>query len=376
MLSGSHPDSSGFSSSKQALGDNPSRTFPPAPQRCSFPTAFALSLPACVLCGRAAADPDLCGRKLEKQGLCAHLFCLVSAPRLPPQQNKELGLMGFLPEDIRRTVEQAAQKQCFVCGESGATITCFQKGCDRSFHLPCAVEGECVTQYLPQSFCREHRPEQEVEAAPEDDTICIICLEPVEDRKSYHTMVCPACKHAWFHRGCIQGQASCACISFTCPLCRDRDLFLLEMLIMGIRIPVRLPSWENQEADRALIQRHQRCDARECLCPGGRQQAEEQGPWQLLLCSSCAAEGTHRRCCNSRTVTASWECESCAGQGTGKRQSTQVPLGWGQGLAVGSQAGLAKPLCSRRAGGTALASPALKPGGRARDLPTYPYSLH
>ncbi|CAM9174683.1 unnamed protein product, partial [Bubo scandiacus] len=281
---------------------------------------------ACVLCGRAAADPDLCGHKLEKQGLCAHLFCLLFANQLFQQQNKELGLMGFLPEDIRRTVERAAQKQCFVCGESGATITCFQEGCDCSFHLPCAMEGECVTQYLPQyrSFCREHRPEQEVEAAPENDTTCIICLEPVEDRKSYHTMVCPACKHAWFHRGCIQGQATCAGIFFQCPLCRDRDEFLPEMLTMGIRMPLRLPSWENRQADRALIERHRRCNARECLCPRGREQAEERGPWQLLLCSSCAAEGTHRRCCDSKTITASWECESCAGQGTGKRQSTQT----------------------------------------------------
>lgn len=58
---------------------------------------------------------------------------------------------------------------------------------------------------LPRrSFCWQHRPEQAVEAAPEENTTCLICLDPVEDRKSYGTMVCPACKHAWFHRGCIR----------------------------------------------------------------------------------------------------------------------------------------------------------------------------
>ncbi|NXN94891.1 G2E3 ligase, partial [Rhinopomastus cyanomelas] len=133
-------------------------------------------------------------------------------------------------------------QECFVCGQSGATVTCTETDCERTFHLPCAVEGECVTQYLPpyRSFCWEHRPEQEVEAAQEEITCCLLCLEPVEDRVSFSTMVCPACKHAWFHRSCVQELALCVSFSgFCCPLCRDKMLFLSEMLIMGIQIPLR-----------------------------------------------------------------------------------------------------------------------------------------
>ncbi|POI19315.1 hypothetical protein CIB84_016940 [Bambusicola thoracicus] len=44
-------------------------------------------------------------------------------------------------------------------------------------------------------------------------------------------------------------------------------------------------------------------------------------PWQLFLCSSCAAEGTHRRCSQLSSTATTWECDSCAGLGTGKRQS-------------------------------------------------------
>ncbi|KAM7095539.1 uncharacterized protein J5F26_010042 [Ciconia maguari] len=91
----------------------------------------------------------------------------------------------------------------------------------------------------------------------------------------------------------------------------------------------RRPSWENGHAYAGLSERHSRCDASECLCPGGREHAEEEGPWQLLLCCSCAAEGTHRRCSYSRNSTARWECDGCAGLGTGKRQSIRVPLGSG-----------------------------------------------
>ena len=39
-------------------------------------------------------------------------------------------------------------QQCFVCGERGAAITCAESGCERSFHLPCAMDGECVTHFF------------------------------------------------------------------------------------------------------------------------------------------------------------------------------------------------------------------------------------
>ncbi|KFV19005.1 G2/M phase-specific E3 ubiquitin-protein ligase, partial [Tauraco erythrolophus] len=115
----------------------------------------------CMLCRRVEADPDLCGRKLEKLGIFAHLFCLFFANGLYQQGCKD----GVRLEDIRHTIKRAAKKNCCVCGRSGATITCQGTDCDRSFHLPCAVEGECVTRFLCpySSFCPEHCPEQLVE---------------------------------------------------------------------------------------------------------------------------------------------------------------------------------------------------------------------
>ncbi|NWH41615.1 G2E3 ligase, partial [Chloropsis hardwickii] len=197
---------------------------------------------------------------------------------------------------------------------SGATIMCCKQDCGRWFHLPCAKEGGCVTQYIPHysSYCPEHRPEQKVQATPEPDTNCLICMEPVGDRKTFKTMVCPACKRAWFHRDCIQGQALRAgALCYQCPLCRDSEAFTVEMFMMGIRIPFRLPTWEDNDAFADLGERHSRCNVRKCLCPRGREEAEEEGPWELLLCSSCAAEGTHRRCFGLRSSVQSWECDSC-----------------------------------------------------------------
>ncbi|NXA54104.1 PHF7 protein, partial [Nothocercus julius] len=130
----------------------------------------------------------------------------------------------------------------FACGERGAAISCQGQGCSRTFHLPCASEHGCITQLFGpfRSFCWQHRLQQAVLVHPEADTTCIICQEPVDNQLSYGTLVCPACKGAWFHRGCIQGQAARAAFScFWCLHCKNRRKFLPEMFRMGIPVPFR-----------------------------------------------------------------------------------------------------------------------------------------
>ncbi|XP_042672781.1 uncharacterized protein LOC122159350 [Centrocercus urophasianus] len=327
--------------------------------------------PACMLCGQTDADPDICGLKHLDSGICAHAFCMAFSNGLLQQATRVNTTAEVSPVYVQRVIQEAEQKHCFVCGETGAPITCAETGCELSFHLPCARVGECVTQYYGNysSFCQKHSPEQAAEATPEQSTNCIICMEPVEDNKSYSTLVCPACKHAWFHRACIQvgalpytsgqaaagnpqhlsllplllmtvfllqGQAIRAGINcFQCPLCRDADAFLSDMLIMGIRIPLSGPMWEDGNAYASLGVRHGRCDATECLCPQGREQAEGEGPWEMLLCSSCAAEGTHRCCSQLSNNADEWECQACAGVGTASTVNSEVT-----GPSTASQQGL------------------------------------
>ncbi|XP_072186749.1 uncharacterized protein [Excalfactoria chinensis] len=250
-----------------------------------------------------------------------------------PGNNEE----RFSFEDLTRTVVEAEQTLCFVCDISGASITCAEPRCERSFHLPCAYEGQCVTQYfgLYRAFCWEHRPQQAVQAAPEPDTTCIICMETVGDSRSYGTMVCPACQHAWFHRACIQRMAlGCGLQRFHCPNCRDAQTFLQDMLTLGIRIPFRIPIWWENVAYAGLAVWYRRCVASDCHYPQGRLQSGE-GPWELLLCSSCAARGTHRLCSHLSDSTTIWECNACAGEGTASGTSSGLA-----GLSNTSQQGL------------------------------------
>ncbi|NWZ95259.1 G2E3 ligase, partial [Nesospiza acunhae] len=219
----------------------------------------------------------------------------------------------FLVGDTRRIIREAAKKSCFICCKMGATITCCQTGCDRAFHLPCAPDGQCVTQYFGayRSFCWEHRPKQALRPRSSQDNTCSICLDTVEDNISYKTMACPACQDARFHRHCIQRLALHAGIDFRCPRCLNQEPFMMEMLTMGIRLSKRPPSWQSDPEIRPSDPRHGRCDATTCLCPGGREHTEEHGPWQLRLCSSCAAEGIHRLCSSLGNSTCSWECSTC-----------------------------------------------------------------
>ncbi|XP_068024087.1 G2/M phase-specific E3 ubiquitin-protein ligase-like [Melanerpes formicivorus] len=234
---------------------------------------------ACQLCLQAELDPELYGWKRQQDGLCVHDCCLYFASDLYAVVSVP-GWVGYCFSHIQRVINNAAQKICCVCGRSGATIDCWELSCGRSFHLPCALRGECITQYFDcfSGFCSQHRPQQAVDRDPEPHTDCLLCLEAVDDSKSYSTMGCPACQHAWFHRRCIQGHALRAGISaFQCLLCRDKELFQQEMLRMGIRIPSRPPAWETAEAVESLLARHSRCDASQCLCPGGRERAEVEG---------------------------------------------------------------------------------------------------
>ncbi|XP_053805549.1 PHD finger protein 7-like isoform X1 [Vidua chalybeata] len=293
---------------------------------------------ACMLCHQTQADTDICGDKRVKFKLCVHTYCQILASGLYPREDTG----NFLVADTRRIIGEAAKKSCFVCSNMGATITCCETGCDRTFHLPCAPDGQCVTQYFGayRSFCWEHRPQQALQPRPSQDTTCSICLDPVEDKISYKTMGCPACQDARFHRHCIRRLALHAGTGFRCPCCLKQEPFLTEMLIMGIRLSKRPPSWQSdQEVGPSSDQRHGRCDASRCLCLRGREHVEANGPWQLWLCSSCAAEGTHQLCSSLESTTCSWECSTCAAAGTASSGKSELvsPKTSSQELAALSQ---------------------------------------
>uniref|UniRef100_A0A8C4JG17 PHF7 protein n=1 Tax=Dromaius novaehollandiae TaxID=8790 RepID=A0A8C4JG17_DRONO len=292
-------------------GGSLSGTHPQALAGCSLVGTFALCPLACMLC-RQADSSEICGPKHRQQGLCVHECCLVSSSR--PRPLCLSWRCGAGPGGPVRVTDEGwlcSLQCCFACGERGASNSCQEKGCSCSFHLPCASEHGCVTQFFKE-FRRQ--------AHPNVETTFIICLEPMGDKTSHNTMVCPACKGAWFHQGCIQGQAVRAGRScFHCPQCNNKRKFLPETLRMGIPVPIRTPAWEEDGGYEELYQRHSWCDASQCLSRQGREQAEEGGLSLMQQCHSCQ--------CGSRCRNAGPSSAPQALRGGGGTSS----CGWGQG---------------------------------------------
>ncbi|XP_071882154.1 PHD finger protein 7 [Anas platyrhynchos] len=269
----------------------------------------------CRLCQRADDDPEVFGETCQQDGLCIHENCLYHASGLSQQGDDGEGFFGFLFPDIHQELQRVAQKTCCICWQQGASVTCQVRRCPRNFHFPCGIEQGCVSQFFGEfkSFCWQHRPAQRLRTPQQGHSPCVICLEAVARRPCYNTLVCPACTSAWFHRRCIQSQAlSSALHHFRCPLCQDMQTFQEEMFRLGIKIPDRDAAWEEDGAFEEHYQRHRSCDASQCLCPVGREQSEDTGPWRLLLCSSCGSCGTHQLCSDIGEDISSWECSDCA----------------------------------------------------------------
>ncbi|XP_040982963.1 PHD finger protein 7-like [Aquila chrysaetos chrysaetos] len=301
------------------------RTSPQAPASADFGRCLAMKAvaptlwEACRLCRRAHCDPEVVGQLCCQDGLCVHENCLYHASGLSQRGADEEGFYGFLLPDIWQELERVAQKRCCICRLRGASVTCQRRRCPRSFHFPCGRERGCVSQFFGEfkSFCWKHRPVQRVRAVQQEQTACLVCREVVARRPRYDTLVCPTCASAWFHRCCIQGQALRSALHhFRCPLCQDVDAFQEEMFRLGIKIPDRDAAWEEDGSFADHHVRHSSCDASQCLCPVGREEAEEKGPWRLLLCSSCGSCGTHQLCSAVGEDTDSWECGDCSDTGT------------------------------------------------------------
>ncbi|NWQ94411.1 PHF7 protein, partial [Burhinus bistriatus] len=210
---------------------------------------------------------------------------------------------------------------CCICRLRGASVTCRRRRCHRVFHFPCGMGRGCVSQFFGEfkSFCWKHRPAQRVRVVQQEHSSCIICLEAVAGQPTYDTLVCPVCTSARFHHRCIQGQVlSAALHHFRCPLCQDVAAFQEEMFRLGIQIPDRDAAWELDGSFADLYEQHRLCDTSQCLCPAEREQAEENGPWRLLICSSCGSRGTYQRCSAMEEDAESWQCGDCSNTGTGE----------------------------------------------------------
>lgn len=274
--------------------------------------------PLCAFCGTPRGQ-DAIGELLTTsglQGLHAHRFCLLftsSLPRRGLANNRPL--LGLNPAQVLAALQMAVSSVCKFCHRTGATIRCCLLGCTGNFHGPCGIANGCLFQYFGEyrTYCPNHRPLQHIVPLDVEGDACPMCLEPLERPPSQRVLVTPCCRRL-MHRHCIQQQANSAGIRcFRCPYCNNQEEFMMEMADHGIYIPVQDASWEREpRAFEELLFEYQHCDAPTCRCPMGRDHAgSDDSPWEVVVCSSCAARGMHAAC-GLLDPSSNWVCGECA----------------------------------------------------------------
>ena len=175
-----------------------------------------------------------------------------------------------------------------------------------------------ISVFAHRSYCASHRPLQKISPdvlmeVKDMTATCTICCDDVYPRDYLSTLWAPCCsKNAWFHRDCVQRLALSAGYFFKCPLCNNKIEFQKAMLDFGIYIPEQDASWELEpNAYQDLLHRHNRCDAKHCVCPKGRSHAMVGTRWELALCKYCGSQGIHVGCGNLKWSNPEWECDGC-----------------------------------------------------------------
>ncbi|KAH9504735.1 G2/M phase-specific E3 ubiquitin-protein ligase [Bulinus truncatus] len=274
---------------------------------------------ASIYCDTANADTKVCdfcqseedselkfGAFYQKEGVTVHYFCLLLSSGLfqKTRVSDKRSILGFMVTDIRNEIKRGKKLTCCFCNMKGATIGCCDMKCKKKFHLSCSLENGVLHQYFDnyRSYCADHRMTQTlVKTLSKDKTKleCAICFSRIRfTSTSPNSLVCPCCKHCYFHRTCIQSYAISAGKHFLkCPLCNEAEKFQDEMLEFGIYIPDQDASWEREtNAYQELLERHSSCDAPDCSCPFGREYDADSGNYELLLCGLCGSSGSHRKC--------------------------------------------------------------------------------
>ena len=61
----------------------------------------------------------------------------------------------------------------------------------------------------------------------------------------------------------------------------------MEMKSFGVYVPEQDAAWETQDNGTLfddLLERHNRCDVENCICPDGREADEDYTIWEIVSC--------------------------------------------------------------------------------------------
>ena len=130
----------------------------------------------CIFCQRADNNEARYGKKLstfvegnekkELEEIVVHHFCLLFSAGICSRGMISDGILGFLPEDIKKEVSRGSFLRCHFCSKQGATAGCCVRECNFTYHPSCGFDAtfdrnkdnwiQFQFQDEYQSWCKKH----------------------------------------------------------------------------------------------------------------------------------------------------------------------------------------------------------------------------
>lgn len=142
---------------------------------------------------------------------------------------------------MTRRWRRRRRQKCTFCHKNGANISCCDKKCPRSFHLPCAIKQDCRFEFCGayKSFCHKHHNLKETDRHQETD-LCAICHDEMGKFNVIRSIQSPCCKWGWYHKNCLSQYAAAAALFMKCTICnRKIDEIRQAIEERGVFIPQR-----------------------------------------------------------------------------------------------------------------------------------------
>ncbi len=84
---------------------------------------------------------------------------------------------------------------CYLCHLPGATLNCYKKSCQRSFHLPCAIACDCSLYDAKMTTANQFQFEKMeldgIDSMPFDLHVCLCCPEHVVGGGDFFRLLSP-----------------------------------------------------------------------------------------------------------------------------------------------------------------------------------------
>ncbi len=142
-------------------------------------------------------------------------------------------------EGVEEAAVKAVQTECALCRRIGASVSCHAKGCQRSFHFPCAAGAGCYQEIKTLTiYCPSHL-DQVIPSLGNNVTPCLVCDQTNDVPEMIY---CTSCG-SHFHNPCLEPPLTLSAtvrVGWQCPECKT--CLICKYVYYKFRFPLKMES--------------------------------------------------------------------------------------------------------------------------------------